>query len=145
MVALFSLAAGVFISVAGILALIFGGNREKTAALLCLCGLGINLIWTSQWEQPIPIPYLVTDMAVLGGLVSLCWKAPRSWPLWVSGLKLLSVMAAVTILRNPELTGQTFLVLWWGLSVSVMVAIIVGTVQSLKFRPKQAIGQNSDL
>lgn len=124
--------------------LVCGAHREKMAAVFWLSGLGASLIWNAFWPGEDIWRYMVIDAAILLGFVTLCWKAPHPWPLWACGLQLFSLMAAVSTLKTPEFSNDSFLslrpILGWG----VVLAMSVGTMQALRVRRREVSGQKSE-
>ena len=79
--------------------LIFGGWRERAAALIYGGAVLLAVLLKDFTQLPPMWRYLTPDSLCLLGFVVLCWKSPHPWPIWACGAQLMSV--CISIAKGP--------------------------------------------
>ena len=111
-------------------ALARGGRPEKIGALTLLAGSVLSAAAMSPAVgrfATVEIGVMLVDLAVLAVFVALALATDRYWPLWVSALQLIGVLAHAARLADPEMmrNGYAFLLAVW--SYPMLLAIALGT------------------
>lgn len=111
-------------------ALVRGGLPERIAAVTMFAGCFLTLAVNSPLSvryASAEIAILAVDAAMLGIFATLALRSDRYWPLWVTALQLLVVLAHVAKLIDPEMlrNGYGFVMAVW--SYPQLLAIALGT------------------
>jgi len=113
-----------------IYALARGGRPERIGAgtmfVGCVLTLAVNSPLSVRYAS-VEIAILVVDAVMLGVFAALALLSDRYWPLWVTALQLLVVLAHVAKLADPEMlrNGYGFVMAVW--SYPQLLAIALGT------------------
>lgn len=111
-------------------ALARGGRPERIGAVTMFVGCFLTLAVNSPLSEryaSVEVAILVVDAVMLGIFAALALSSDRYWPLWVSALQLLVVLAHVAKLADPEMlrNGYGFVMAVW--SYPQLLAIALGT------------------
>ena len=107
-----------------------GGRPERVAAATML--VGCVLTWAVN--SPLAIRYasvelsiLMVDVAMLLIFATVALTSDRYWPIWVTALQLLVVLAHIARLADPDMlrSGYGFVMAVW--SYPQLLAIALGT------------------
>ena len=115
-------------------ALIFGSARERIGAFYYLAAMSISVILGKIGWQTLHLRYIVADGFCLIGFLSLCWKSPHPWPLWATGLQMITVMAEVFSITHTNLLPWTLLTVINGCAYLILLALFVGTLAAMRAR-----------
>jgi hypothetical protein len=107
-----------------------GGRAEKVGAVTLLVGSVLSAVAMSPAAArfaTVEVGVLMVDLAVLAIFIALALTTDRFWPLWVSALPLIGVLAHAARLADPEMmrNGYAFLLAVW--SYPMLLAIALGT------------------
>jgi hypothetical protein len=75
----------------------------------------------------IPYSMFALDVVVLTVFVGLAWKSRRTWPVWASGLQLLSVMSHILIMIDTRLPITSLYTVMNLNGYLIITCLIVGT------------------
>ena len=120
-----------FICLAG---LIFGYRRERVGALIFLATFLLSVVlkdftsWAPLWR------YLLTDTLCLAGFVTLCWKSPHPWPLWVSGAQLMNVCISLVAWQNSYVRLWAYYTALTIFGYVALFAFAAGIAQAMRRR-----------
>lgn len=93
-----------------------GGKPERQIALILFGMLAANTLyglivgWWSDYDQ-IPWYRVVLDCIGFGLILTVALRADRWWPLWVSGVQLLSVLAHLLRALDADLHPLVYAVM----------------------------------
>ena len=93
----------------------------------------------------LPIGLFVIDLAVLAVFIGIAWRYRQSWPVWASGIQLITVMSHIMMLtKQPVLLGSLITVMNLN-GYLIITCIIVGTFYSWQERRAASaiLGRNS--
>lgn len=93
----------------------------------------------------LPIGLFVIDLAVLAVFIGITWRYRQSWPVWASGIQLITVMSHIMMLtKQPVLLGSLITVMNLN-GYLIITCIIVGTFYSWQERRAASanLGRNS--
>lgn len=97
----YAIAGAIFMIGMALFAFLKGGNREKIGAGYLLLAWFASLVVQQHNDfQGLPIGMFLVDLFSLLFFAFLAWRAATSWPVWVTGLQLITVMGHVMILTN---------------------------------------------
>ena len=97
----YAIAGAIFMISMALFAFLKGGTREKIGAgYLIVAWFASLLVQEYNDFRGLPIGMFLVDVFSLLFFASLAWRAPKSWPVWVTGLQLVTVMGHVMILTN---------------------------------------------
>jgi len=111
-------------------ALARGGRPEQIGAVTmfigCFLTLAVNSPLTVRYAS-VELAILAVDAAMLAIFLALALSSDRYWPLWVTALQLLVVLAHVAKLIDREMlrNGYGFVMAVW--SYPQLLAIALGT------------------
>jgi hypothetical protein len=113
-----------------IYALARGGRPERLGALTLFIGCVLTLAVNSPLSEryaSVEVAILVIDAAMLAIFAAIALFSDRYWPLWVTALQLLVVLAHIAKLADPEMlrNGYGFVMAVW--SYPQLLAIALGT------------------
>jgi len=113
-----------------IYALARGGRPERLGALTMFVGCVLTLAVNSPLSEryaSVEMAILVIDAAMLAIFAAIALTSDRYWPLWVTALQLLVVLAHIAKLADPEMlrNGYGFVMAVW--SYPQLLAIALGT------------------
>ena len=140
----FSIQAALLLLVA-LFALTKGGRPERHVAFI-LCGMfianlvqaGISGRWTDYGE--IPWFRVILDLAGFALILSVALRADRWWPLWVSGVQLLAVLAHLLHVVDASIPPLVYAVMerwpFW-------IAIAITGIGTLSYLRRARIGSLS--
>ncbi|WAC59146.1 hypothetical protein [Brevundimonas sp. SL130] len=95
----YAIAGAIFMVAMVLFAFLKGGSREKIGAgYLILAWFTSLLVQEDNDFRGMPIGMFVIDLFSLAFFAALAWRAPQSWPVWVTGLQLITVMGHIMIL-----------------------------------------------
>ena len=119
------------------LAFWLGESPEKAAAAIILAQVFVNVVG----HQTLPFHYAkidplssVADVAGLIGFCGIALFARRIWPLWVSSLQLIAVLAHVARAMDIHIHPVAYAVMKWGPSDLIPVLLILGSINQWRMR-----------
>ena len=125
----YAIVGAVFMVGMGLFAFIKGGPTERMGAGAYLLAWFASLVLqgNSGFHHGMPIGLFLIDVAVLATFSALAWRYRRSWPVWASGIQLITVMCHILLLSGqPVLLGSLITVM--NLNGYLIIAcLIVGT------------------
>lgn len=82
-----------------------GDNTEKHGASAYLLAWFVSIIVQQNTEigAARPATLFAIDVALLMAFAAISWKSKRSWPVWATGLQLLTVMSHIILLLDTRL------------------------------------------
>ncbi|WP_312685541.1 hypothetical protein [Brevundimonas nasdae] len=82
-----------------------GGDTERHGAGAYLLAWFASIIvqQNADFGPARPAVLFAIDTALLVAFAAISWKSKRSWPVWASGLQLLTVMSHIMILLDTRL------------------------------------------
>lgn len=109
-------------------ALLKGDEMERLGAGAYLIGwLATLLVQTESADRYIVLGLFAIDLIVLFVFVGLAWKSRRAWPIWASGLQLLSVSSHVLRLVERDTPINAFYSVMNLASYGVLATLAIGT------------------
>ncbi|MFT4076147.1 MAG: hypothetical protein QM647_11510 [Asticcacaulis sp.] len=114
-----------------LVAIIFGGWRERSGAVLYLAAyvLANGLSVLSHHQD---LSQTLVDILCLAGFVILCWKSPHPWPLWASAAQLVSTMSGLTGLLNVEVARWAYMTVLIVSAYGVLLALLAGSLAAAR-------------
>lgn len=111
-------------------ALARGGRPERLGALTMFAGCVLTLAVNSPLSvryASVEMAILVIDAIMLAIFAAVALFSDRYWPIWVTALQLLVVLAHIAKLADPEMlrNGYGFVMAVW--SYPQLLAIALGT------------------
>jgi len=101
---LYAMVGAVFMVGMGVFAFLKGDNPERIGAGAYLMAWFASVLTQGgMGASNIPYAMFALDVVVLTVFVGLAWKSRRTWPVWASGLQLLSVMSHILIMIDTRL------------------------------------------
>lgn len=98
-------------------ALGWGGSPERLFALMCVAGFAVTLWAGAPWPQRfrhVELGLLFVDFAMFCGLYVLSIFSTRFWPIWMTGMQGLIVLAHVmALMPQPSPFGYQVLEEFW--------------------------------
>lgn len=100
---------GALMVLAAVMAGLFGHARERLAVIV-FAGLAAISVFASEWPRPHAAAWIcmTLDLAALGWLGKIAWKAPRAWPVWALAPQSVAVAASVAFLLQPDMTPAVY-------------------------------------
>lgn len=97
----YAIAGAIFMVGMALFAFLKGGTREKIGAgYLILAWFASLLVQENNDFRGLPIGMFLIDLFSLVFFAALAWRASQSWPVWVTGLQLITVMGHIMILTT---------------------------------------------
>ena len=103
----------------------------------CVLTLAVNSPLSERYAS-VEVAILVIDATMLAIFAAIALTSDRYWPLWVTALQLLVVLAHIAKLADPEMlrNGYGFVMAVW--SYPQLLAIALGTRAHHLDRPRPA-------
>jgi len=143
---LYAQIGAIFVVAVCLFALLKGDEPERLGAGSYLL-LWFMTVFVQTGENATLINYgvLALDIVFLTLLCGLSWKFKRSWPIWASGLQLLSVMSHLMIMVDARLPSASLYTVLNLTGYGVLICIGVGTFWAWQERKAAAehLGINS--
>lgn len=109
---------------------LIGGWEGKWIALLYLCAFGATrLVWFEPdvWRDQYHIIGWI-DASLLIGLYMVALRSNRWWPIWITGLHLLTVLSHLQAALAPAFAGRVFFALEVFWAPIKMVVLLLGAL-----------------
>ena len=94
-----------------------GGAPERLFALLCILGFAATLLVRTPWPREgghVELGLLLVDFAMFGALYALSIFSTRFWPIWMTAMQGLSVLAHVmALMPEPSAFGYQVMEEFW--------------------------------
>lgn len=120
-------------------AFIKGGPRERAgAAYLLAAWFASLLVQENNGFRGLPIGMFLIDAISLLVFAGLAWRAPQSWPVWVAGLQLITVMAHIMILTTKTIPIASLYTVMNLIGYLIILCIGVGTFWAWQERKAEA-------
>jgi hypothetical protein len=111
-----------------IFAFLKGGEPERVGAGAYLLGwFATILVQGSVDSGAVPYGMFLIDLVILIVFAALAWKSRRTWPVWASGLQLLTVMSHILIMIDTRLPITSLYTVMNLNSYLIILCIAVGT------------------
>ncbi|SMF61063.1 hypothetical protein [Allosphingosinicella indica] len=110
-------------------ALARGAREERAAALImftgCVATWAVNSPLATRYAAVEPA-ILAVDLAMFALFVAVALRSERYWPLWLSALQLLAVLAHGARFADPDMmrNGYGFVMAVWSYPQLVLIAIV---------------------
>lgn len=124
----YAVVGAVFMIGMALFAFLKGGSSERLGAGAYLFAWFATIIMQeSNGFRGVPVGVFLIDLALLFVFIGISWRYRQSWPVWASGLQLITVMSHIMILTGqPILVGSLYTVM--NLTGYLLIGcIIVGT------------------
>ncbi len=109
-------------------AMLKGDEPERLGAGAYLLGwFATLLIQNDSNLYSIPIGLFALDSIMLLVFIGLAWKSRRAWPVWASGLQLLSVSSHILGLIEVRASLASFYAVMNLASYGILITLAVGT------------------
>lgn len=111
-----------------IFAFLKGGDVERIGAgAYLLAWFATVLVQGDTATAAIPYGMFLIDLMILAVFVGLTWRFKRTWPIWASGLQLLTVMSHILIMTDARLPIASLYTVMNLVSYLIIGCIVVGT------------------
>ncbi|WP_374386451.1 hypothetical protein [Brevundimonas sp.] len=125
---LYAMVGAVFMVGMGVFAFLKGDNPERIGAGAYLMAWFASVLTQGgMGASNIPYAMFALDVVVLTVFVGLAWKSRRTWPVWASGLQLLSVMSHILIMIDTRLPITSLYTVMNLNGYLIITCLIVGT------------------
>lgn len=131
----YAVVGAVFMVGMALFAFLKGGPAERFGAGAYLFAWFASIILQeNSGFRGMPVGLFLIDVAALFVFVGLSWRYRQSWPVWVSGIQLITVMCHIMILtKQPVLLASLITVMNLN-SYLIIGFLIVGTFFSWQDR-----------
>ena len=131
----YAVVGAVFMVGMALFAFLKGGPAERFGAGAYLFAWFASIILQeNSGFRGMPVGLFLIDVAALFVFVGLSWRYRQSWPVWVSGIQLITVMCHIMILtKQPVLLASLITVLYLN-SYLIIGFLTVGTFFSWQDR-----------
>ena len=131
----YAVVGAVFMVGMALFAFLKGGQAERFGAGAYLFAWFASIILQeNSGFRGMPVGLFLIDVVALFVFVGLSWRYRRSWPVWVSGIQLITVMCHIMILtKQPVLLASLITVMNLN-SYLIIGFMIVGTFFSWQDR-----------
>ena len=120
-------------------AFIKGGPRERVGAgYLLAAWFASLLVQENNGFRGLPIGMFLIDAMSLVVFAALAWRAHQSWPVWVAGLQLITVMAHIMILTTKTIPIASLYTVMNLIGYLIIICIGVGTFWARQERKAEA-------
>ena len=143
----YAIVGAIFMVGMAVFAFLKGWTRGKIGAgYLMFAWFGSLLVQQNDGFRGLPIGMFLIDAISLMVFAALAWRAPQSWPVWVAGLQLITVMAHIMILTTKTIPIASLYTVMNLIGYLIIICIGVGTFwawQERKAEAEFALGRNS--
>ncbi|PZT97605.1 MAG: hypothetical protein DI624_10070 [Brevundimonas sp.] len=131
----YAVVGAVFMVGMALFAFLKGGRAERFGAGAYLSAWFASIVLQeNSGFRGMPAGLFLIDLAALIVFIAIAWRYRQSWPVWVSGVQLITVMCHVMILtKQPVLLGSLITVMNLN-SYLIIGFIIFGTLVSWQER-----------
>lgn len=137
---LYAMVGAVFMVGMGVFAFLKGDNPERIGAGAYLMAWFASVLTQGgMGASNIPYAMFALDVVVLTVFVGLAWKSRRTWPVWASGLQLLSVMSHILIMIDTRLPITSLYTVMNLNGYLIITCLIVGTFWAWQERRAAAL------
>jgi hypothetical protein len=141
----YAIVGAVFMVGMALFAFMKGGPAERMGAGAYLFAWFASIILQeNSGFRGLPAGLFLIDLAVLIVFVGVAWRYRQSWPVWASGIQLITVMAHVMMLaKQPVLLGSLITVMNLN-GYLIIGCIVIGTFYAWQERrAAMLVGRNS--
>ena len=111
-----------------VFAFLKGGDPERIGAGTYLLGWFASvLVQGDMGGDGVPYGMFAIDVAILVVFVGLTWRSRRTWPVWATGLQLLTVMSHILMIIDTRLPIASLYTVMNLVSYLIIICIAVGT------------------
>lgn len=128
-----SMLAPVFLfvlAIVAIYAIVWGGGPERAMAAVCLSATildpVVHIVTPLEYSQMDP-GHLVVDLFAFVGFLAISLRAKRFWPLCVTSLQLISLVAHFAKLVDVSIVPRAYFVMQAASSHPLLITIAIGT------------------
>ena len=109
-------------------ALARGGWPERTGILILMIGSVLSAVANSPLQEryaSVEIGIFLVDAGMLAAYLALALATDRYWPLWITALQLLVVLAHLAKLADPDMlrNGYGFIMAVWSYPQIIIMAL----------------------
>ncbi|MFN3836903.1 MAG: hypothetical protein ACK4MI_04230 [Brevundimonas sp.] len=124
----YAIFGAVFMLGMALFAFLKGGASERFGAgAYVFAWFASIILQESSGFRGLPAGLFLIDLAVLFVFIAISWRYRQSWPVWASGIQLITVMCHIMMLtKQPVLLGSLITVMNLN-SYLIIGCIIVGT------------------
>ncbi|MRL69095.1 hypothetical protein [Brevundimonas sp. SPF441] len=141
----YAIVGAVFMVCMALFAFLKGGNAERIGAGAYLSAWFASIaLQEGTGFRGLPAGLFLIDLAVLGMFIGIAWRHRRSWPVWASGIQLITVMSHLMMITDrPGLVSSLITVMNLN-GYLIIGCIVVGTFYAWQERRAATlIGRNS--
>lgn len=124
----YAVVGAVFMVGMALFAFLKGGQAERFGAGAYLFAWFATIVMQeNSGFHGVPIGVFLVDLALLFVFAGIAWRYRQSWPVWASGLQLITVMSHIMILTGqPILVGSLYTIMNLT-GYLIILCLIVGT------------------
>ncbi|MFN7129231.1 MAG: hypothetical protein ACK4OJ_09220 [Brevundimonas sp.] len=124
----YAVVGAIFMVGMALFAFLKGGTREKIGAgYLIFAWFASLLVQENSDFRGLPIGMFLIDLFSLVFFAALAWRSPQSWPVWVTGLQLITVMGHIMILTTKTVPIASLYTVMNLVGYLIILCIGVGT------------------
>jgi hypothetical protein len=124
----YAIVGAVFVVGMTLFAFIKGGSRERAAAgYFIMAWFASILFQENEGFRGLPIGIFLIDILSLVVFAALAWRSPQSWPVWITGIQLITVMGHIMSLTVPTIPKASLYTVMNLTGYLIILCIGVGT------------------
>lgn len=124
----YAIIGAVFMVGMALFAFLKGGRPERLGAGAYLFAwFGTIVMQENSGFRGVPLGMFLIDLLLLGVFVAIAWRHRQSWPVWVSGLQLIVVMAHIMALSGQPVSISSLYTIMNFTGYLIIACIIAGT------------------
>jgi len=131
----YAIIGAVFMVGMALFAFLKGSHAERLGAGAYLFAWFASIVLQeNSGFRGLPAGLFLIDLAMLVVFVGIAWRYRQSWPVWASGIQLITVMSHIMMLtKQPVLLGSLITVMNLN-GYLIIICIILGTFYSWQER-----------
>jgi hypothetical protein len=124
----YAVVGAVFMVGVALFAFLKGGPRERIGAGYLVAAWFVSLLVQENSDfRGLPIGMFLIDTFSLLVFVALAWRAPRAWPVWVTGLQAITIMGHVMAMTTNTVPLASIYTVMNLIGYLIILCIGVGT------------------
>ncbi|KAK0341803.1 hypothetical protein LTR94_024920 [Friedmanniomyces endolithicus] len=141
---LYAVIGAVFMIAMGLFAFLKGDKPEKNGAGVYLFAWFATIV--AQQDAPpmdhAPIGVFLIDLGVLAAFAFLAWTSKRPWPLWASGVQLITVICHILLLTDASISVTSLFTVMNLNGYLIILCLVVGTFWA--WQERKAAAEHED-